>query len=194
MNACHGMLKSLNIKTSGAMWRRASGIQWRKASLFESLRRACLPLCQSGLIHTAKGSNWAFRERWMCHIWRSRKSGGCENKVGQEQVGSEADVSWAEDELHVNTQSHRCLLTAWSRKGEREENRNNIKLKGILTKSSAGPIQLTHFKQTADSVEQMKLRLCLCLKGKEKNPTFARSKSGLVHNYSIWNIKVFSFL
>lgn len=83
----------------------------------------------------------------MCLSWRTRGSGGCESRAGQEckggwvggQVGNGADVSRAEDELHAKTESHRCLHYSLEQEGGGKENRDIVKLQAILTHSPAGP-------------------------------------------------------
>lgn len=136
MNGVVCMLKFLNRKTRVSFWGRASGIERRKASLFESLRRVCHPLWQSGPILTAKGSNQALGETCMCQSWSEkeeqerwglwRQGGAREGGWVVGQAGGGADVSRAEDELHAKTQSHRCLRYSLEQEGGGKENRNNI--------------------------------------------------------------------
>lgn len=128
MNGVVCMLIFLKRKERVSFWGRASGIERRKASLYESLRRVCHQLRQSGTMLTAKGSNQVLGETCMSQSlskkeeqerWGLWKQGGAREGgwvVGQ--AGGGADVSRAEDELHAKTQSHRCLRYSLEQEGE----------------------------------------------------------------------------
>lgn len=143
------ILKFLNRKTRVSFWERASGIERRKASLFESLRRVCHPLWQSGPILTAKGSNQALGKTCMCQSWSKKeqqerwgfwKQGGA--REGRWVVG-QAGGRWSRCEQSWGWASRKDTVPSMTplqpgAGGGGKENRNNIKLEADLTHSPAG--------------------------------------------------------